>query len=287
MVRSPAEGSIRPESSRVDRLAGKVAIVTGAGSRGEGIGNGRAAAILLAREGARVALLDENRAWAETTMRMIDAEGGAALIVGADVTSPGDCEAAVRSVTEAWGRLDILVNNVGIGGPAGTAVEVDPEAWDRAMRVNVTSMMLMAKYAIPAMLRAGGGAIVNIASVAGLQGGHPNLLYPTSKGAVVNMTRAMASHHGRDGIRVNCIAPGMVYTPMVSSRGMTPEMREARRKRSLLQIEGTGWDVGNGVLYLVSDEARWVTGIVLPIDAGATAGSALAPVPRSGNAAPT
>jgi len=129
----------------------------------------------------------------------------------------------------------------------------------------------MAKYAIPEMRRQGAGSIVNIASVAGLIGGTPSLLYPTSKGAVVNMTRAMATHHGQEGIRVNCVAPGMVYTPMVAGR-MTPEVREQRRQRSLLQTEGSGWDVGQAVVYLASDEARWVTGVILPVDAGATAG---------------
>jgi NAD(P)-dependent dehydrogenase (short-subunit alcohol dehydrogenase family) len=262
------------------RLAEKIAIVTGAGSRGDGIGNGRATAILLARHGAKVALLDTMPDWVEATRRMVAEEGGEAIVVEADVTDSAACAAAVRAATARWGGLDILVNNVGIGGPAGTAVDVDPAAWDEAMRVNVTSMMLMAKHAIPEMRKRGGGAIVNIASVAGLVGGHPSLLYPTSKGAVVNMTRAMAAHHGTEGIRVNCIAPGMVYTPMVYTRGMSPEMRETRRKRSLLQTEGTGWDVGNAVLYLVSEEARWVTGIVLPVDAGATAGQVL-PVPPS------
>ncbi|HXZ02577.1 MAG TPA: SDR family oxidoreductase [Stellaceae bacterium] len=258
-------------ASETKRLSGKVAIVTGAGSRADGIGNGRAASILLARHGARVALLDTVRGWAEATARMIEAERGECCVIEADVGNPADCAAAVAETAARWGRLDILVNNVGIAGPPGTAVEVDPEAWDQAMRVNVTSMMLMAKHAIPEMRKLGGGAIVNIASVAGLTGGHPNLLYATSKGAIVQLTRAMAAQHGIEGIRVNCIAPGMVYTPMVYSRGMSPELREARRRRSLLQTEGTGWDVGNGVLYLVSDEARWVTGVVLPIDAGATA----------------
>ena len=263
------------------RLDGKVAIVTGAGSRADGIGNGRAAAVLLARHGARVGLVDANRSWAEDTARMIAAEQGDAEVLEADVTDPAACAAAVRAAVARWGRLDILVNNVGIGGPPGTAVEVDPTAWDQAMRVNVTSMMLMAKYAIPEMRKAGGGSIINIASVAGLAGGHPSLLYPTSKGAVVNMTRAMAAHHGGEGIRVNCVAPGMVYTPMVYSRGMSPEMREARRERSLLKTEGTGWDVGNAVLFLAGDEARWVTGVILPVDAGATAGAGRLPVPPS------
>lgn len=269
------------DSRTDDRLAGRVAIVTGAGSRSEGIGNGRAAAILLARHGAKVALLDTMPEWAAQTGRMITAEGGMSIVLEADVTRPAACEEAVCNAVAAWGRVDILVNNVGIGGPPGTAVDVDVEAWEYAMRVNVTSMMLMARYAIPEMRKLGAGAIVNIASVAGLVGGHPSLLYPTSKGAVVNMTRAMASQHGAEGIRVNCIAPGMVYTPMVSSRGMTAEMRETRRMRSLLQTEGTGWDVGNAVLYLVSDESRWVTGIILPVDAGATAGAGRLPVPAS------
>ncbi len=262
-----------PVLRRDQRLAGKVALVTGAGSRADGIGNGRAAAILLARSGARLVLIDTQEAWVQRTHAMIAAEGGEAVVVIADVTKPDDCRRCVTTAVERFGQLDVLVNNVGIGGPAGTAVEVDLEAWSQGLLVNVTSMMLMAKFAIPEMKRQGGGAIVNISSVAGMLGGHPNLLYPTSKGAVINMTRAMAAQHGSDGIRVNCICPGMVYTPMVYAHGMTPEMREARAKRSMLQVEGSGWDVGAGVVYLASHDARWVTGIVLPIDAGTTAGS--------------
>jgi NAD(P)-dependent dehydrogenase (short-subunit alcohol dehydrogenase family) len=269
------------EIRKDDRLSGRVAIVTGAGSRTSGIGNGRAAAILLARHGAKVLLIDAILEAAEETHRMIADEGETSIALQADITQPDACANAVHAAVTAWGRLDILVNNVGIGGPPGTAVEVDPAAWEQALRVNVTTMMLMAKYAIPEMRKLGSGSIVNIASVAGLLGGHPSLLYPTSKGAVINMTRAMAAHHGTEGIRVNCIAPGMVYTPMVSSRGMSPELREARRKRSLLQTEGSGWDVGHAVIYLVSDEARWVTGVILPVDAGATAGSARSPIPAS------
>jgi NAD(P)-dependent dehydrogenase (short-subunit alcohol dehydrogenase family) len=264
-----------------NRLAGKVAIVTGAGSRGDGIGNGRAASILLARHGAKVALLDMMRDWVDKTARMIEEEQGVCCVIETDVTDPAQCQRAVTETVTRWGKLDILVNNVGIDGPKGNAVEVDPAEWDRALRINVTSMMLMAKYAIPEMRKVGGGAIVNLASVAGLRGGNPNLLYTTSKGAVVQMTRAMAAHHGLDNIRVNCVAPGMVYTPMVYSGGMAPEVRDARGRRSLLQTEGTGWDVGNGVLYLVSDEARWVTGVTLPVDAGASAGGGAAPPPRS------
>ena len=261
-------------------LKGKVAIVTGAGSRGEGIGNGRGAAILLAREGAKVALLDATPEWAEATKAMIDKEGGTSMLVSADVADQASCAAAVKSVVDAWGRVDILVNNVGIGGPMGNAVEVDPEAWESAMRINVTSMMLMAKYAIPEMRKQAGGAIINIASIDGLRGGNPSLFYSTSKGAVVQMTRSMAAHHGPEGIRVNCIAPGYVFTPMVNvGGGLPPELREARRKNTLLQTEGTGWDIGNGVVYLASDQSRWVSGIILSIDAGSMAGT-------SGNVSP-
>ncbi|MDO9712630.1 SDR family NAD(P)-dependent oxidoreductase [Paracraurococcus lichenis] len=257
-------------------LKGKVAIVTGAGSRpGEGVGNGRAAAILLARAGARVVCADSMVDWAEETRRMIEAEGGEAIVVEGDVTKPADCRRIVEAATSRWGRLDALVNNVGIGGPKGTAEDVDPEEWAQGLLVNVTSMMLMAKYAVPAMRAAGGGAIVNIGSVAGLRGGHPSLLYPTSKGAVVNMTRAMAVHHAKDRIRVNCICPGMVYTPMVQQGGMSAEKREARRRRSILQVEGSGWDVGAAVAFLCGGNSRWMTGAIVPVDAGATAIAAL------------
>ena len=256
-------------------LDGKVAIVTGAGSRAEGIGNGRASAILLAEAGAKVVLVDANRAWADRTAEMIVSEGGESLVVEADVTRPEDARRIVEDAVTRFGGVDVLVNNVGIGGPKGTAVEVDLEAWNHGLLVNVTSMMLMAKFAVPEMARRGGGAIVNIASVAGLRGGTPNLLYPTSKGAVVNMTRAMAVHHAREGIRVNCVCPGMLHTPMIYAGGMTAEMREARRNRSLLRTEGSGWDCGAAVLYLASGHARWVTGTILPVDAGATATTSL------------
>ncbi|KAG6816781.1 hypothetical protein H0H87_003044 [Tephrocybe sp. NHM501043] len=169
-------------------LSGRVAIVTGAGSQSNGIGNGRAAAILLAEAGAHVVCTDINLDWANTTVSMINSEfgDGTAVAIQADVTKAADCKRTVDEALRRFGRLDILVNNVGVGGPHGTAVEVDPKQWAQGLEVNVTSMMLMAKFAVPAMERnkrdelSGRGAIVNIASIAGLIGGTPVLLYPTN-----------------------------------------------------------------------------------------------------------
>lgn len=150
----------------------------------------------------------------------------------------------------------------------GDATKVDMDAWDRDLRINLTSMVLTARHAIPHMRRNGRGAIVNMSSVSGLLGGNPSLLYPTTKGAIIQMTRAMAAQHGQENIRVNCVAPGMVFTPMVKSRGMTDEMRQARIGQNLMKKEGDGWDVGYAVLFLCSREAKWITGLIMPVDGG-------------------
>ncbi|KAF2463893.1 NAD(P)-binding protein [Lindgomyces ingoldianus] len=265
-----------PSDPPLRGLKDKVAIVTGAGCVGEGIGNGRAISIMLADEGCNVLCLDLNLEWASKTADMANSKPGRgkAMPFQSDVTKTSDCKRAVTHAIETFGRLDILINNVGIGGAAGTAVDVDMEAWAKSMEVNVGTMVQMAKQAIPAMKKNEGevkGCIVNMGSVAGLKGGTPHLLYPTSKGAVVNMTRAMAAHHATDGIRVNCVCPGMLYTPMMYAGGMSEEAREARRKRSLLGTEGTGWDCACAVVFLASNHARWITGAILPVDAGVTA----------------
>jgi NAD(P)-dependent dehydrogenase (short-subunit alcohol dehydrogenase family) len=261
-------------------LDGKVAVVTGAGASPEGVGIGSAVAVTLARAGARIALVDLAREPAEETLRLIEAEGATGRVFLADVSRDADCAQAVAAVADELGPPSVLVNNVGVAGPPGTVVDVDLDRWDEGMRINVKSMVMMSRYAIPHMVEQGGGSVVNMSSAAGVRGGHPAILYGTAKGAVIQMTRMMATHHGLGGVRVNAVAPGMVYTPMVRSRGLTDDMREIRRKRSLLQTEGTAWDVGNAVLYLASDLSRWVTGILLPVDAGYTSGTHLPTPPR-------
>ncbi|KAK3653513.1 hypothetical protein LTR22_011187 [Elasticomyces elasticus] len=255
-------------------LKGRVAIVTGAGSLNEGIGNGRASAILLAEAGCNVVCVDLKVELAERTVAMIEKDGlGKAIALKANVVNESECKQAVETTVKHFGRLDILVNVVGIGGALGTAKDVDMVEWAKGMEINVASMVMMSKYAIPAMEKNDGqwrGSIVNLASVAGIRGGNPHLLYPTSKGAIVNMTRAMSHQHAQEGIRVNCVCPGMVYTPMMYGPGMSEEARESRKNRSLLKTEGTGWDVGAAVRFLAGDEARWMTGVILPVDAGAT-----------------
>jgi NAD(P)-dependent dehydrogenase (short-subunit alcohol dehydrogenase family) len=249
-------------------LAGKVVIVTGGGAVGEGIGNGRAAAILLARAGARVVVVDRDVALARRTTAMIESLSGRAIAVEADVTRSRDCATMVEAALDTFGRLDRLDNNVGVGS-RGSVVDESEESWRRVMQVNVETMFLAAKHAIPAMRRAGGGAIVNVSSISALR---PRGLtaYSASKGAVIALTRAMAVDHGREGIRVNCVAPGPVYTPMVYRDGMSEAARERRRNASVLGIEGTGWDVGLAVRFLLSDQARYITGQTLVVDGGTT-----------------
>src|SRR5258708_33194028 len=250
-------------------LKDKVAIVSGGGAKDDGIGNGRAAAILLARAGTRVVGADLDLKLAERTVEMIKAEGGHAVAHAGDATQEAECKRLVDAAVDHWGRLDFLDNNVGIGS-RGSVVDEKPEEYRRVMQVNVETMFLLAKHAIPAMIKtAKGGSIVNISSISALSPrGRPTST--VSNTPVIGLTQAMAVDHGRDNIRVNCICPGPMYTPMVYARGMSDAARTQRAKASVLKREGTGWDVGHAVKFLLSDHARYITGQVFVGDGAVT-----------------
>ncbi len=254
-------------SNRKPRLQGKVAIVTGAGARADVMGNGKAVSILFAREGARVLLVDNVEERVAPTLEAIRAEGGEASIFIADVTDEVQCRNLVQTALDRYGALHILHNNVGINGP-GKVTEVPKSEWDRIMAINLNSMIFCSKHAIPAMIDSGGGAIVNVSSISAIRprGMTP---YTVTKGAIIPLTQAMAIDHAPDGVRVNCILPGPAYTSMVAG-GMSDEMRDLRRQASPLKVEGNSWDIAYAALYLASDEARWVTGVALPVDGGVT-----------------
>jgi len=248
------------------RLAGKVAIVTGAGSRGPGVGNGKAAAVLMAREGARVLCVDAQKDRAEETVGLIRAESGDALAFAADVTRRAECEAMVAEAVARWGGLDILHNNVGIESRQ-TLAETTEAEWDRVIEVDLKSMLLTTQAAVPALEQRGGGAVTCVSSVAALRG-HGRTAYAAAKAGVLGFVVSVAVQLAPKRIRVNAIAPGTVWTPMVENLG--PEIRERRRAAIPLGVEGTAWDIGWAAVYLASDEARWVTGHTLVVDGGLT-----------------
>lgn len=265
-------------TTRKPRLDGKVAIVTGAGTQSEAAGTGQATAVLLAREGARVLLADRSEENANRTLDAIGQEGGKASVFTGDVTRSADCRAMAEAAVNRYGGLHILFNNVGVSYP-GTVVDVREEHWDEIMEVNLKAMMLASRHAIPAMMETGGGSIINVASIDGFRSGWSyNVAYETSKGGVVALTINMAVQHGRDGIRVNCIAPGHLHGSFTA--GLSKAHRELRRRSTPLGTEGTAWDVAHAAVFLASDESRWITGITLPVDAGSSIALPLSVLPR-------
>ena len=248
-------------------LAGKVAIVTGAGS-----GIGRASALRFAEEGASVVAADLRGPKVEETVAMIEQAGGVAAPCVADVADAADAERMVATAIEAFGRLDALFNNAGTIRP-GTAVKLSQEDWDLVMAVNVRSVFLGAKYAVPAMVERGGGAIVSTASVSGLSGDPGNVVYSASKAAVVNLTRSLAIDHARDGIRVNCICPGAVDTPPVGRMLADPDARARAERAHPLGRLGRPEDIAAAAVWLCSDDSSWITGHALVVDGGLTAQS--------------
>jgi len=259
------------------RLRNKVAIVTGAGSIGPGWGNGKATAVLFAREGAKLFAVDINLKAAEETKSIIDKEGGICIIQKVDVTKADEVKALVDRCIKTHGRIDILHNNVGIvvvGGP----VEITEETWDRVMAINLKSMFLTCKYVIPHMERQGGGVITNISSIAAIRyTGVPYTTYYTTKAGILGFTQGIALQYAQKNIRANCILPGLMNTPMiveplkgVYAAGDVGKMIEVRDKQCPTGKMGDAWDVAHAALFLASDEAKYITGAQLVVDGGIT-----------------
>ena len=259
-----------------ERLKGKVAIVTGAGAIGPGMGNGKATAILFVREGARVMLVDLNLEAAEETKQLIDAEGGECIVFKADVSKSSDCKSMVEACIQTFGRVDILHNNVALGSHGGP-VEISEETWDRVMNVNLKSMFLTCKYVLPHMEKQESGCIINVSSIAAIRAEpSPLLAYACSKAGVIALTREVAIQYAAKGIRVNAILPGLMKTPRVAHYyqsawgGDIEEMWRRRDAMSPTGKQGEPWDVAYAALFLASDEAKYITGTTLVVDGGIT-----------------
>lgn len=260
------------------RLEGKVAIVMGAGQTpGDTIGNGRATAILFAREGARVVAVDRRLDSAEQTVSMIEGEGGTALAALADATSETACRELVERCVEAYGRVDILHNNVGIGGADGGPAHIEEAEWDRILSVNLKSVIFPCKAVLPVMREQGSGVITNISSIAAICS-TGIVAYKTSKAGINAYTQSLALGNAKHGIRANVIMPGLMNTPMAIegiSQGLGIDKQELSRARDaqvpLRGKMGSAWDVAHAALFLASDEAGFVTGVALPVDGGQSA----------------
>jgi NAD(P)-dependent dehydrogenase (short-subunit alcohol dehydrogenase family) len=259
------------------KLDGKVAIVTGAGSSGPGLGTGKATSVLLAREGASVVLVDKFEERAKETLEMIEADGGEATIVVGDLAEAPTTGRVVDEAVATYGRLDILVNNAAIPASVSLLDTTDDE-WQRFLAINLSAPFLLCRAAIPVMIENGGGSIVNISSVAALRGngGTGCSAYAATKAGLEGLMIDIADAYGGKGIRINCVAPGLIATPMrdeaVRSKGGDPSKLDLTYKTSL-GIEGDGWDIARAVLFLAGPDGRYITGVMLPVDGGAVARS--------------
>jgi NAD(P)-dependent dehydrogenase (short-subunit alcohol dehydrogenase family) len=263
----------------MERLKGKTALVVGAGSIGPGWGNGKATAVTFARQGAQVFCVDRNGAAAEETAAIIASEGGKAAAFTADAARAKDVEAMVAACLKAFGRIDVLDNNVGIA-EMGSVVDVPEASWDHVFNVNLKSAYLAMKHVIPVMAGQGGGSIINISSIASIRHtGVSYVTYATTKAAMNQMTRTTAVEFASQHVRVNAILPGLMKTPMVEhsaglaasyAKGDVEAMWRARDAQVPMGYMGEAWDVANAALFLASDESKYVTGIELVVDGGIT-----------------
>ena len=259
------------------RLDGKVALVTGCGTAGEGWGNGKAIAVLLARQGASVFGCDLDLAAAQATRKLIQDEGGVAEVQACDVTKAADVNALVDACMARFGRIDILVNNVGRSEP-GDPVTMDEAVWDEQMDVNLKAAFLMCKHVLPIMERQGGGSVVNISSIAGLRYiGKPQVAYAAAKAALMQMTKTTAVIYASKGIRLNSVVPGLMFTPLVKrladkyAQGDFEGFVAHRHQQVPMGRMGDAWDVAHAVLFLASDESKYITAQQIVVDGGLTA----------------
>ena len=260
------------------RLEGKVAAVIGAGQTpGETVGNGRAAALLFAREGARLMLVDRRLDSARETQELVEKEGGECFCFEADITQEGDCRDLAAACVERFGRIDILHNNVGIGGGDAGPTQLEESTWDQIMEVNLKGCFLTCKHVLPMMRSQASGSIVNISSIAAVCS-VGIVAYKTSKAGVNAFTHSLAIGNARYGIRVNAIMPGLMNTPMAiegisEARGVDREQLSRQRDAQvpLGNKMGTAWDTAHAALFLHSDEAKFITGVILPVDGGQSA----------------
>ena len=260
-------------------LTGKVAFISGAGSVGEGWGNGKATAVLLARQGATIYGTDISAEAAGETRRLIEAEGGTCVARGVDMTTSAEVEAAVADCLTRFGRIDILVNNVG-GSAPGDPVAMSEEVWDAQLDLNLKTAFLAAKHVVPVMERQGGGAIVNLSSIAGVRilPGRPHVAYTTAKLGILGFSRSIAVTYAKQNIRCNTVIPGLMHTPLVEHRlakqvagGDAAALIASRNAQVPTGQMGDAWDVAQAVLFLVSDEARYVTAAEIAVDGGLSA----------------
>jgi len=260
-----------------ERLKNKVALVTGTGAVGPGWGNGKATSVLFAREGAKIFGVDINLSSAEETKSIIDQERGVCTVAKVDVSNPDDVKSMVDQCIKTYGRIDVLHNNVGIvvlGGP----VDTSEETWDRVMSVNLKSIFLTCKYALPHMEKQGGGTIINISSVAAIRyTGIPYITYYASKAGILGLTQGIALQYAAKNIRANCILPGLMDTPLIReplkdfyAAGDVDKMIEIRNKQCPTGKMGDAWDVAHAALFLASEEAKYITGTQLVVDGGLT-----------------
>jgi NAD(P)-dependent dehydrogenase (short-subunit alcohol dehydrogenase family) len=259
------------------KLDGKIAIVTGAGSSGPGFGTGKATAVLFAREGAKVVLVDRIEERAQETLDLIEDEGGVATIAVADLADMDACAPVVDEAVRQFGGVDILVNNAAIASST-SLLDTTPELYRQIVAVNLTAPFMLTKAAIPVMAARGGGSIVNVISIAALrgQGGSGAAAYATSKAGLIGLMTDVADSYGKSGIRVNCVAPGIIKTPMrdntIRQGGRDPDDLDLTYKTSL-GIEGDAWDIARAALFLCGPDGRYITGVVLPVDGGSIARS--------------